>query len=85
MRDEAHSRLPPQFLDCLEHVDQPFFTAVYEFCSPSLVFGRAALLGDAGSTPRPHVGFGVANPGAEAQALAEALADHDDIDRALAV
>ena len=25
MRDEAHSLLPPQFLDCLEHIDQPFF------------------------------------------------------------
>jgi 2-polyprenyl-6-methoxyphenol hydroxylase-like FAD-dependent oxidoreductase len=43
-----------------------------------------ALVGDAGSTPRPHIGFGVAKAGAEAQALAEALADHDDIDRALA-
>jgi 2-polyprenyl-6-methoxyphenol hydroxylase-like FAD-dependent oxidoreductase len=43
-----------------------------------------ALAGDAGSTTRPHVGFGVAKAGAEAQALAEALADHDDIDRALA-
>jgi hypothetical protein len=26
-------------------------------------------------TARPHIGFGVAKPGAEAQALAEALAD----------
>ena len=84
MRDEAHRLLPPQFLDCLEHIDQPFFTPVYDFCSPSLVFGRVALVGDAGSTPRPHVGFGVSKAGAEAQALEEALADHDDIDRALA-
>ena len=54
------------------------------FRSPSLMFGRVALVGDAGSTPRPHVGFGVSKAGAEAQALAAALADHDDIDRALA-
>ncbi len=33
---------------------------------------------------RPHIGFGVSKAGAEAQALAEALSDHDDIDQALA-
>jgi 2-polyprenyl-6-methoxyphenol hydroxylase-like FAD-dependent oxidoreductase len=49
-----------------------------------LVFGRVALVGDAASTPRPHMGFGVSKAGAEAQALAEALSNHDDIDRALA-
>jgi 2-polyprenyl-6-methoxyphenol hydroxylase-like FAD-dependent oxidoreductase len=40
-------------------------------------------VGDAASTPRPHIGFGVSKAGAEAQALAEALSNHDDIDRAL--
>ena len=84
MREETYALLPPQFLDCLHHIDQPFFTPVYDFCSPRLVFGRVALVGDAGPTPHPHIGFGVAKAGAEAQALAEALADHDDIDRALA-
>ena len=42
-----------------------------------------ALVGDAASTPRPHIGFGVSKAGAEAQALAEALSNHNDIDRAL--
>ena len=84
MRAEAETLLPPQYLDCLQHIDQPFFTPVYDFCSPSLVFGRVALVGDAASTPRPHVGFGVSKAGAEAQALADALSNHDDIDRALA-
>ena len=42
------------------------------------------LIGDAASTPRPHIGFGVAKAGAEAQALADALSNDDDIDRALA-
>jgi 2-polyprenyl-6-methoxyphenol hydroxylase-like FAD-dependent oxidoreductase len=40
-------------------------------------------VGDAASTPRPHIGFGVSKAGAEAQALAEALSNYDDIDRAL--
>ena len=84
MRAEAQALLPPQYLDCLQHIDQPFFTPVYDFYSPTLVFGRAVLVGDAASTPRPHIGFGVAKAGAEAQALTEALSNHDDIDRALA-
>jgi hypothetical protein len=45
MRAEAETLLPPQYLDCLRHIDQPFFTPVHDFCSPSLVFGRAALVG----------------------------------------
>jgi len=83
MRAEAETLLPPQYLDCLQHIDQPFFTPVYDFSSPSLMFGRVALVGDAASTPRPHMGFGVSKAGAEAQALAEALSNYDDIERAL--
>jgi 2-polyprenyl-6-methoxyphenol hydroxylase-like FAD-dependent oxidoreductase len=83
MREEAETLLPPQYVDCLRHVDQPFFTPVYDFCSSNLVFGRVALVGDAASTPRPHIGFGVSKAGAEAHALAEALSNCDDIDRAL--
>jgi len=84
MRTKMQTVLPPQYLDCLHHIDRPFFTPVYDLCSPNLAFGRVALVGDAASTPRPHIGFGVAKAGAEAQALAEALANHDNIDRALA-
>jgi 2-polyprenyl-6-methoxyphenol hydroxylase-like FAD-dependent oxidoreductase len=84
MRAEAKTLLPPQFLDCLHHIEQPFFTPIHDFCSPNLVFGRVVLVGDAASTPRPHIGFGVSKAGAEAQALAEALSSVDDIDRALA-
>jgi 2-polyprenyl-6-methoxyphenol hydroxylase-like FAD-dependent oxidoreductase len=83
MRAEAETLLPPQYLDCLLHIDQPFFTPVYDFCSPRLVFGRVALVGDAASTPRPHIGFGVSKAAAEAQALAEALLNYDNIDQAL--
>jgi 2-polyprenyl-6-methoxyphenol hydroxylase-like FAD-dependent oxidoreductase len=84
VRADAEALLPPQYLDCLRHIEQPFFTPVFDFCSPNLVFGRVALVGDAASTPRPHLGFGVSKAGAEAQALTEALANYDDIDRALA-
>jgi len=84
MRADAEAQLPPQFCDCVRHLKQPFFTPIYDFCSSNLVFGRVVLVGDAASTPRPHIGFGVAKAGAEAQALSEALDSYDDIDRALA-
>ena len=48
------------------------------------MFGRVALVGDAASSARPHMGFGMAKAGGDAQALAEALGGHDDIDDGLA-
>ena len=54
------------------------------FSSPTMVSGRVALVGDAASTARPHMGFGVAKAGIDAQALARALRDADNIDTALA-
>jgi len=41
------------------------------------------MVGDAAANPRPHMGFGVAKAGNDAEALAKALRDHDDIDVAL--
>jgi 2-polyprenyl-6-methoxyphenol hydroxylase-like FAD-dependent oxidoreductase len=83
MRADAREIMPPQFLDCLDKM-QPFFTPIYDFSTPRLVFGRAVLVGDAASSARPHMGFGMAKAGGDAQALAEALASHDDIDVGLA-
>jgi 2-polyprenyl-6-methoxyphenol hydroxylase-like FAD-dependent oxidoreductase len=82
MREEAAAILPPQFLECLNKM-QPFFTPIYDFSSPQLVSGRVALVGDAASSPRPHMGFGMSKAGGDAQALAEALGSHDDVDDAL--
>lgn len=83
MRAEAEASMPPQFLDCLMKM-QPFFTPIYDFSTPHLVFGRVVLVGDAASSARPHMGFGMAKAGGDAQALAEALGSHDDIDDGLA-
>jgi 2-polyprenyl-6-methoxyphenol hydroxylase-like FAD-dependent oxidoreductase len=84
MRAEAEQIMPAVFVDCLRNIAQPFFTPIYDFSSPRIVFGRVVLIGDAGATSRPHMGFGVAKAGGDAQALANALAGDDDIDRALA-
>jgi 2-polyprenyl-6-methoxyphenol hydroxylase-like FAD-dependent oxidoreductase len=84
MRADAESILPAPFLDCLRNIAQPFFTPIYDFSSPALVFGRVALVGDAAASARPHMGFGVAKAGGDAMALADALREHSDIDDALA-
>jgi len=84
MRADAEQIMPPAFFDCLRHIAQPFFTPIYDFSAPRIVLGRVALVGDAASSSRPHMGFGVAKAGGDAQALALALAAHDDIDAALA-
>jgi 2-polyprenyl-6-methoxyphenol hydroxylase-like FAD-dependent oxidoreductase len=83
MRAEAAEIMPQVFLDCLNAIPQPFFTPVYDFTAPRVAYGRVALVGDAASSSRPHMGFGVAKAGGDAQALAEALRMHDDIDAAL--
>jgi len=84
MRADAEEIMPPAFLDVLRNIEQPFFTPIYDFAAPRLVFGRVALVGDAAATVRPHMGFGVAKAGGDALALGRALGDCDDIDAALA-
>ena len=84
LRREGERELPPAFRDVLRRIERPFFTPIYDFASPQMVFGRIILLGDAAASARPHMGFGVAKAGDDARALADALAGDDDIDRALA-
>jgi 2-polyprenyl-6-methoxyphenol hydroxylase-like FAD-dependent oxidoreductase len=84
MRAEARDIMPEVFLDCLRNIAQPFFTPIYDVCSPSIVFGRVALVGDAAASARPHMGFGVAKAGGDALSLADTLRDHDDVDAGLA-
>jgi len=84
LRDEGEDALPPAINDCLRVIEQPFFTPIYDFIAPRIVSGRVALVGDAAANARPHMGFGVSKAGCDAQALADALRDHDTIDSALA-
>ncbi|HEY0439089.1 MAG TPA: FAD-dependent monooxygenase [Xanthobacteraceae bacterium] len=84
LREEADTALPPALNDCLRAIDQPFFTPIYDFIAPQIVSGRVALVGDAASNARPHMGFGVSKAGCDAAALAEALRERDDIDAGLA-
>jgi 2-polyprenyl-6-methoxyphenol hydroxylase-like FAD-dependent oxidoreductase len=85
MRRDAGAVMAPPFLDALEQVERPFFTPIYDHASPRMVFGRVALIGDAASVGRPHMGYGVSKAGEDARTLAESLAAHaPDIDAGLA-
>jgi len=84
LREDGRAALPPAINDCLSVIQQPFFTPIYDFIAPVIASGRVALVGDAASNARPHMGFGVSKAGCDAQALADALRDHDSIDSALA-
>lgn len=83
MHKDARETLPPTLLDSLMAIQQPFITPIYDFTAPSIVYGRVAMVGDAAANARPHMGFGMAKAGGDAQALAKALGNHDDIDTAL--
>jgi 2-polyprenyl-6-methoxyphenol hydroxylase-like FAD-dependent oxidoreductase len=83
MRADAQDTMPSVLVDCVMKINQPFITPIYDFTAPRIVFGRVAMVGDAAANARPHMGFGVAKAGGDAQALANALRDHADIDAAL--
>src|SRR5262249_14768989 len=74
MRRDARTVMPPLFLDALDQVERPFFTPIYDHASPRMVFGRTALIGDAASVGRPHMGIGVWRAAEAARAMADALA-----------
>lgn len=81
----AHELFAPQIAQLVDLAKQPFFQAIFEMESPSVVQGRVALLGDAAFVARPHVGMGTTKAALDARYLAEALsACRDDIDGALA-
>jgi 2-polyprenyl-6-methoxyphenol hydroxylase-like FAD-dependent oxidoreductase len=83
MYADAREIMPPVLLDCVLTMKQPFITPIYDFTASRIVFGRVAMVGDAAANARPHMGFGVAKAGGDAEGLANALRDHDDIDTAL--
>src|ERR1041384_2882277 len=47
MHKDAREILPETLLDALLAIKQPFITPIYDFTSPSVVFGRVAMVGDA--------------------------------------
>ena len=83
MHKDARETLPDTLLDSVMKIQQPFITPIYDFTAPSIVYGRVAMVGDAAANARPHMGFGMAKAGTDAQALAKHLFENEDIDTAL--
>lgn len=75
MMAEAERCLPRGFAEILRLAERPFFTPIYDHCSPRFAMGRVALAGDAASVARPHVGMGVTKAAEDALSLADRLHD----------
>ncbi len=83
MRAVARARLPELVADVVCSVDRPFVQVICDVEVPRMAFGRVCLIGDAAWVVRPHAAAGTAKAAADGWALADALAAHDDVDRAL--
>ena len=75
MEDDAARRLPTPFVEIIQKSGRPFFTPIYDHCSPIFAKGRVALAGDAACVARPHVGMGVTKAAEDALALASSVAE----------
>jgi 2-polyprenyl-6-methoxyphenol hydroxylase-like FAD-dependent oxidoreductase len=84
MKDAARALLPAMLAAVVAGTARPLLQAITDMEVKQLVFGRAALLGDAAFVARPHVAAGITKAALDAAALADALAAERDIDRALA-
>ena len=73
MEADAARRLPSPFVEIIRKSGRPFFTPIYDHCSPVFARGRVALAGDAACVARPHVGMGVTKAADDALALAAHL------------
>ncbi len=75
-RHAARELLAPQFAEILEKTAQPFLQPIYDCASPSMVFDRVALMGDAAFVARPHVGMGVTKAAEDAMTLTDCITAH---------
>jgi len=84
VKADAKALLAPQIAEVFARTN-PFFQPIYDLESPALVFGRAALTGDAAFVARPHIGAGVTKAAIDAAVLAQCLRGAgDDLRPALA-
>jgi 2,6-dihydroxypyridine 3-monooxygenase len=81
----ASARLPAPLASVVRSAAQPFLQVIYDLDVPRMAFGRVCLIGDAAFVARPHAAAGTSKAGADAWALADAVARHDaDVVAALA-
>jgi 2-polyprenyl-6-methoxyphenol hydroxylase-like FAD-dependent oxidoreductase len=84
IKADARALIAPQIAETFGR-GTPFFQPIYDLESPRLVFGRAALLGDAAFVARPHLGAGTTKAAIDAASLADSVRESEpDIDAGLA-
>ncbi|MBM3607101.1 MAG: FAD-dependent oxidoreductase [Alphaproteobacteria bacterium] len=74
VREAAGRNLPEPVAGVIGKSPQLLLQAITDLESPRLVFGRAALLGDAAFVARPHSAAGVSKAALDAKCLAQELA-----------
>lgn len=79
MHADAAALLAPQLAALTTGTAQVILQPIFDLESPQIVFGRVALVGDAAFVARPHVATGVMKAAIDAEALADALANADDL------
>jgi 2-polyprenyl-6-methoxyphenol hydroxylase-like FAD-dependent oxidoreductase len=85
MRADAAALLPPVVAGVVARAAQPLLQAITDLEVPRMVWGRAALIGDAAFIARPHVAAGITKAALDIVTLAEAVAERPrDISGALA-
>jgi 2-polyprenyl-6-methoxyphenol hydroxylase-like FAD-dependent oxidoreductase len=79
MRDDSERLLAPAFAEVVRKTSEPFVQAILDLEVPTMVpNARVALIGDAAFVARPHIGAGVSKAAADADCLAQALANGGD-------
>ncbi|MEM1165935.1 MAG: FAD-dependent monooxygenase [Planctomycetota bacterium] len=73
LKHRATELLPPLVADVVDRTHEPFVQAIFDLQVPKMVYGRAALLGDAAFLVRPHTASGASKAAADAVALAHTL------------
>lgn len=83
-RAMARAHFPPCFGDVVEATPQRFVQPVFDICVPTYSNGRMALIGDAATLSRPHIGGGAGKALDDALALSEMLEAGKSLDDVLA-
>lgn len=74
--EEAGEILPPSFREIVRATEEPFAQAIRDLAVDRMVKGRAILLGDAASVPRPHTAASTSKAASDALALVARLVDN---------
>jgi 2-polyprenyl-6-methoxyphenol hydroxylase-like FAD-dependent oxidoreductase len=83
LRQLADEQLPDILKGRVLQTEHPFVQVITDLAVPTMYDGRVVILGDAAFVVRPHTASGTAKAYRDAIALANSLADHDNVEAAL--